>query len=332
VRKIATLLVISLMAGTGMAEISKVGTSGAQFLKIGVGSKYQAMGEASVAVTNDVYAAYWNPAGLAEIENTAIGFTNVNWILDINLNYIALAKYFEDVGVFGVSATVLSMDDQEIYTFEQQDGTGNSYSAVSYAVGVSFARQLTSRFSFGTTVKYVGERIHKEKSEGFAFDFGTLLYTGFRSLRLGMSISNMGPELKFTGPDLGVSYDPQNGAGANQPVGAELKTTPYDLPMTFRVGAAYDIDMSPNTILTLSGELKHPNDNIQQGAFGAEFGFSEKFFLRAGHKFNYEEEGLTVGGGLATSISNGTSLVIDYAWQDLGRLQTAQRFSVGFVF
>lgn len=331
-RKIAIVLVLSLMAGTSLAEFSKVGSSGAQFLKIGVGSKYQAMGEASVALANDVYAAYWNPAGLAEIENATIGFTNVNWLLDIDLNYIALAKYFEDVGVFGVSATVLSMDDQEITTFEQQDGTGNYYSSVSYTVGVSFARQLTAQFAFGTTIKYVGERIHNEKSEGFAFDFGTLLYTGFRSLRLGMSISNMGPELKFSGPDLDVGYDPQNGEGANHPVGAELKTTPYDLPMTFRVGAAYDIDMSPNAVLTLATEFKHPNDNIQQGAFGAELGFSDRFFLRAGHKFNYEEEGLTVGGGLLTSISNGTKLVIDYAWQDLGRLQSTQRFSVGFVF
>lgn len=331
-RKFVIVLALSLMAGTVCAEFSKVGASGAQFLKIGVGSKYQAMGEASVAVVNDVYAAYWNPAGLAEIENTAVGFTNVNWILDIDLNYVALARYFEDIGVIGVSATVLSMDDQEITTFDQQDGTGNYYSAVSYAVGLSFARQLTNRFAFGTTVKYVGERIHNEKSEGFAFDFGTLLYTGFRSLRLGMSISNLGPELKFSGPDLAVGYDAQNGEGANQPVGAELKTTPYDLPMTFRVGVAYDVDMGPNSVLTLSGELKHPNDNMQQGALGAELGFSDQFFLRAGHKFNYEEEGLTLGGGLSTQISNETKLVMDYAWQDFGRLQSTQRFSVGFTF
>jgi hypothetical protein len=332
VRKFAIILVALLMAGSASANFSKVGASGAQFLKIGVGSKYQAMGEASVAVANDIYATYWNPAGLAEIENTAVGFTNVNWILDINLNYVALAKYFEDVGVFGLSATVLSMGDQEITTFEQQDGTGNSYSAASYAVGLSYARQLTSRFAFGGTVKYLGERIHNEKSEGFAFDFGTLLYTGFRSLRLGMSISNMGPELRFTGPDLNVGYDAQNGEGANQPVGAELKTTPYELPMTFRLGAAYDIDMRPSSILTLSGELKHPNDNNQQVALGAEFGFNDHFFLRAGHKFNYDEEGLTLGGGLNTSISNGTSIIIDYAWQDFGRLQSTHRFSVGFTF
>ena len=45
-------------------------------------------------------------------------------VLDIQLNYVGAARYFEDIGVVGVSATILSMDDQEITTFEHQDGTG----------------------------------------------------------------------------------------------------------------------------------------------------------------------------------------------------------------
>ena len=102
--------------------------------------------------------------------------------------------------------------------------------------------------------------------------------------------------------------------------------------MSFRVGLAYDIDMGPKSVLTLTTELKHPNDNIRQGAIGAEWGFSEQFFLRGGYKFNYDEEGLALGGGLSTKVSNSTCLVVDYAWQDFGRLQSTQRFSVGFVF
>jgi hypothetical protein len=323
-----------LLTGSALAQVDNVnaGASGAQFLKIGVGSRYQAMGEAAAALTNDVYAAYWNPAGLVEIENGAVGFTNVNWILDIDLNYISMAKNFEDWGVFALSAAILSMGEQEITTFEDQDGTGQYFTASSYAIGLSYARQLTSRFSFGGTFKYIGEDIHKERAQGFAFDFGTIMHTGFRSLRLGMSITNMGPEMKFSGPDLAVGYDELNGQGQNSNVGAELKTTPYDLPMTFRVGLAYDIDMGPKSVLTMAGELKHPTDHEQQGSLGAEYGFSQQFFLRGGYKFNYDEEGVSLGGGINTKISRGTSLVIDYAWQDFGRLTTAQRFSVGFVF
>jgi len=293
-KRIIIILLLGLLAGSTSADFSKVGSAGAQFLKIGVGSRYQGMSEASVAIVNDIYAMYWNPAGLVEIEDNAIGFTNVNWVLDIDLNYVAAAKYFEDIGVFGVSATVLSMDDQEITDFENQDGTGNYYSASSFAVGISFARQLTNKFAFGLTAKYIGEKIYNENSAGFAFDFGTMLYTGFRSLRLGMSITNLG--------------------------------------MTFRVGLAYDLEIGANSIMTFSSELKHPNDNLEQGSLGVEYSMNNQFFLRSGYKFNTDEEGLAFGGGLITSITEDTRLFIDYSWQEFGRLESAQRFSIGFTF
>lgn len=281
------------------------------------------MGEASVAIVNDVYSMYWNPAGLASIENSAIGFTNVNWISDVEINYIAYAKYFEDFGVLGFSTMILSMGNQEITTFEEKDGTGKFYSASSYSFGVTYARQLTNRFAFGGSVKYIGERIHSLKSSAIAFDFGTMLDMGYNSLRLGMSITNMGPDLTFSGSDLDVAVGN---------VGAELKTTPYSLPLTFRMGLAYDVQMNANTMMTLSGELKHPNDNFRQGAFGTEFAFSEKFFLRGGYKINYEEEGLAFGGGMLTTLSGDTKIDFNYSWQDLGRLTSSQKFSIGLMF
>jgi len=331
-KRIIIILLLGLLAGSTSADFSKVGSAGAQFLKIGVGSRYQGMSEASVAIVNDIYAMYWNPAGLVEIEDNAIGFTNVNWVLDIDLNYVAAAKYFEDIGVFGVSATVLSMDDQEITDFENQDGTGNYYSASSFAVGISFARQLTNKFAFGLTAKYIGEKIYNENSAGFAFDFGTMLYTGFRSLRLGMSITNLGPDMEFSGTDLDVSYDERSGEGSNSTVGAQYKVNDYNLPMTFRVGLAYDLEIGANSIMTFSSELKHPNDNLEQGSLGMEYSMNNQFFLRSGYKFNTDEEGLAFGGGLITSITEDTRLFIDYSWQEFGRLESAQRFSIGFTF
>lgn len=333
-KNLITVVLITLLAlGTVYAQNTTVGTSGAQFLKIGVGSRYQGMGEASVAIANDVYSMYWNPAGLAEVQNGVVGFTNVNWILDVDLNYVAFAHYFEDIGVFGISATILSMDDLEITTFEEQTGTGQFYSASSYAIGATFARQLTNRFAFGGSIKYVGERIHNVKSSAIALDFGTMLYVGYNNLRMGMSISNMGPDLEFSGSDLDFGYDQRQGDGKNNAeVPATRKSTPYSLPMVFRVGVAYDFTLGPQAILIMTGEAKHPNDNIQQGSLGAELGFQEKYFLRGGYKMNYDEERMSFGAGVITNLTKGTALQIDYAWQDFGRLNSTQKFSVGFVF
>lgn len=317
-KKLVIFILVGLLAASVSADTSNAGRAGAQFLKIGVGSRYQAMGEASVAVVNDVYSMYWNPAGLVEVENNTVAFTRVNWLLDIALNHIAVARNFENVGVVGVSASILSMNEQDVLTREKPDGTGERFDAGSYSIGVSYARQLTARFAFGITAKYIGERIYEETSSGYAFDFGTLFYTGYKSLRMGMSITNMGPEMQFTGPDVGD--------------GLQYKTTPYDLPMAFRVGLAYDFELSPKSKLTVSTEMRHPNDNMRQGSLGAEFGYNERFFLRGGYKLNYDEEKLSLGGGLTTSLGENVSLFVDYSWQDFGRLNDAQRFSLGFTF
>lgn len=334
-RKILVILVIVLLATSVSAQLSKVGSAGAQFLKINVGSRYQAMGGAGVSTAGDVYSMYWNPAGLADIESSEISFTNVNYVLDVNLNYVAYARYFEDVGVFGASVTVLSMDDQEIYNYDDDGGSGNFFSASSYSAGLSFARRLTSRFSFGATVKYVTEKIHLESASGWAFDLGTQLETGFRNLRIGMSITNMGSDLQFEGPDLDVRYTEQSGEGSGgteSSTPASLKTTPYDLPLLFRMGAAYDFDINNLTTITVAAELHHPNDGEQQGAFGAEMGYNDRYFFRGGYKTNQDEAALSLGAGVIADVTGGTRLLVDYAWQDMGRLQSSHRFSVGFMF
>jgi len=332
-KKICIILAVALIGVTASAQdFSKVGTAGAQFLKIGVGARYHAMGEASVASVDDAYALYWNPAGMTRVFANEMAFTHINYLLDVNLNYIAYVRRVEDVGVFGASAMILSMDEQEITTVEEPDGTGDTYGASSWALQLGYARDLTAQFSMGVSFKVVGEKIYNERAHGFAFDFGTLLYTGVKSLRIGMNISNMGPEMKFDGPDLDVPYEPDPNNPNQDPFSSRLEVDSYDLPLTFRVGAAYDLIFNEETKLLLALEAKHPNDNLQQGSFGAEFAWKDRYFLRGGYKLNYEEEGLALGGGFMTQLTGGTDISFDYAWVDFGRLSSVHRFSASLVF
>ncbi len=326
---IAFFMILSITANAD--EFSKSGSVGAQFLKIGVGARYHGMGEASVASVNDVYALYWNPAGMTNINSSQMAITHINYLADISLNYIAYAKRVEGIGVFGAAITMLSMEDLEITTVDEEDGTGNFYSASSWAFQIGYARNLTANFSFGGSFKVIGEKIYRETASGFAFDFGTLLYTGFRSLRLGMNISNMGPGMKFDGPDLNNST--ANIVNPNDELAPSRMTTDtYDIPLTFRIGMAYDVDFGDNSTLMLSAEAKHPNDNLQKGSLGAEFNWNDRYFLRGGYKFNYEEEGLAFGGGINTPLTETSDLTLDYAWDDFGRLSSVHRFSASIHF
>jgi opacity protein-like surface antigen len=329
---VAILMILSLANPANSGEFSRVGTVGAQFLKIGMGARYVAMGEASIACVNDAYAMYWNPAALTEITGSNLSLTNVDWILDVQLNHASFGKSLDPYSAFGVSITALTMGNMEITTVEEPEGTGETFTSSSYALTLGYARRLTDRFSAGVSGKYIWEGISEERASGFAFDFGTLFYTGFRSLRIGMNISNLGPELKLEGPELDTYHNPQPGNPNYDDVQAKLAVDPYDLPLTFRVGVAYDLVDSPESRFTVTAEAKHPSDNVQQASLGGEYQWKEMFSLRGGYKLNYEEEGLTLGGGVKVNVGKNTEMDISYAWADFSHLSSVHRFSLGFDF
>ncbi len=326
-------MIFILLVSTGYSdEFSKVGTAGAQFLKIGVGARYIGMGEASVAMVDDAYSMYWNPAGMAGMEQTEFAFTNVNWVENVDLNFISFAKPMEFGGTIGFSMSLLNIGQMEETTVWEPNGTGNTFDATSYSLGAGYARSLTDRFAFGFKVKYVSERISEARSSAVAFDFGTRFTTGYRKLKMGVNISNMGPSLKFSGSSLNFKFRRDQNNTNYDPVDASLATENYDLPLVFRVGIAYDLLQTSMSTWTVTAEGKHPNDNLQQLSLGTEYSWNNTVALRAGYKFEYDEEGLTLGGGLLLSPTQNAKLAIDYAWSDFGHLDSVHRFSFGIRF
>src|SRR5437762_1251930 len=80
-------LLLLVIFGPKIAEASDTGTTAANFLKLGIGPRAIAMGEAQVGLADDVYAAYWNPAGLAPLKVPEAGFVQNQYIQDISEQY-----------------------------------------------------------------------------------------------------------------------------------------------------------------------------------------------------------------------------------------------------
>src|SRR5512146_3004830 len=84
-------------------DVDYSGTSAANFLKIGVGSRPMAMGDAAIAVINSPEALYWNVAGLTRIkENFSLSISTMDWLVDTRNSYVAAAYKVEGVGSFGM--------------------------------------------------------------------------------------------------------------------------------------------------------------------------------------------------------------------------------------
>ena len=80
---ILSLLICMLMSGLTIVQSQiheNAGTRAMTFLKIGIGAEGISMGEAQVAHSNDLYATFWNPAGLANVKQQQFGFMHNEWL------------------------------------------------------------------------------------------------------------------------------------------------------------------------------------------------------------------------------------------------------------
>ncbi|KPL04996.1 MAG: hypothetical protein AMJ73_02975 [candidate division Zixibacteria bacterium SM1_73] len=327
-------VVISILCLAGSVwatEFDNLGTSGAQFLKLDVDARVVSLGGANAAVSRGAMALYYNPAGIANLDENSVAFSYTDWIADIKYNYLAYARPFPGFGNVGLHLAVLTMDDMERTTLEEPDGTGEMFGANSWVVGISNAHQLTSRFSFGVTAKYIREKISELSSGSMAFDFGTVYYTGFRTLRIAMSTRNFGTDTKFGGTELETTFDQDNDA-TTAPVEVRLNTESHPLPLTFRLGVAYDFEFNEDSKLLATLDGYNTRDRGQQGSVGFEYSWQERLALRAGYKIRVDEESVAFGGGYDFEIPDFGNLGISYAWADLGRLQNAHRFSLVLNF
>lgn len=313
------------------AEFDNLGTSGAQFLKLDVDARVVGLGGANAAITRGAMALYYNPAGIANMDENSLAFSYTDWIADIKYNYLAYARPISGFGNVGVHVAVLTMDDMERTTLEQPDGTGEMFGANSWVVGISNAHQLTDRFSFGVTVKYIREKISELSSGSVAFDVGTIYYTGFRTLRIAMSTRNFGTDSKFGGTELETTYD-QDDDPTTTPLEIRLNTQSDPLPLSFRFGLAYDFEFDEDNKLMAALDGYNTRDRGQQGSVGFEYSWREQLALRVGYKLRTDEEGFAAGAGYEFEISGFGNLGINYAWADLGRLENAHRFSLTTTF
>ena len=110
------------------------------------------MGGAFAATASDVTSLYWNPAGASRMESNSALFSHSRWFADITYNWVGSVINLGSMGAFGASVTYLDYGDIEVTTMSEQDGTGEFYSATDLALALTYAYNLTDRFSVGGSV------------------------------------------------------------------------------------------------------------------------------------------------------------------------------------
>ncbi len=322
---ITTLYAQRQDSGVDPPEFERIGQSGWQFLHLPTVARNAALADVKCGLShNSVTAIFSNPAKLTDVSYIDASFSKVNYVADISYITAAAAMNFGKWGVFGIHVANLDAGDMirteniydERFDLTYRSGDLETFTAGDILAGISYARAVTANLSVGGNFSYIQEKLDDQKVENWSADFGLFFKTGFRSLTLSMVATNLGPDAEFI--DFKEIYDlPQS----------------VRMPVNFRLGLSYDIiepSKEGSHELTSYLEGVHPNDGPERVHAALEYNFINVFFLRGGYKFNYDEQGFTVGAGINYNMEGVTGR-IDYAYLDYGRLSSVHLFTLGFA-
>ncbi len=335
-----------LLAGTSLPvqAQSRVSTSAASFLTIGTGARGTALGHAYTATATGADALAWNPAGAARTggspQRGSVFFSHADWLVDINYNAFAMVVPVTGSGVVGLSLAQMDYGRMDVRTIDYPEGTGESFGAADLVIGLSYAQPLTDRFYIGGTGKYIQQRIYDMSASTFAFDIGFVLQSDyFGGLRLAASIMNFGGLMQMSGVNNRIFVDVDEAySGSNVAIPATIETGTWNLPLSFKFGAALPVVQRQGVRLELLTDVHQTNDNNLNLDLGTEATVevsNVSVSFRAGHK----DAGLgsqvlshwTFGGGLDFTVSN-LRFGADYGYVPFDALGNVSMidFRVGF--
>ncbi|MBI4057624.1 MAG: PorV/PorQ family protein [Elusimicrobia bacterium] len=299
----ALLTLSSPLSALNSFAASGPGTTGAEFLKVGVGARPLAMGSAFVALPDDANAINWNPGALGEIKQKSVSASYNALFQDQNQGFLAYAMPLNnDMGVvgLGVNYLIISKIEKRAGDTEAADST---FSNQNYAISASYGKASVAQgLSLGGNIKYIHEKLDTFSGSAVAADLGALYRTPIENLSTGLAVQNLGSKI---GPD--------------------------KLPLLAKAGMVYQM-FDKSLSLALDGDWLAMNKRGYLD-FGAEYWIQNALALRVGYQLGRGQDhlgkvvGLGAGIGLKFDMFN-----MDYAFLPFGDLGNTHRITLGFKF
>jgi len=301
-RKTAILMVL-LSLVPAAAHAGDPGSAGVPFLRVGMGARAAAMGDAYAAIAEDASTVYWNPGAMPAVLGTHVSLTHTEYFLSMRLEHAAVTHETK-WGTFGFSFTGLYMDDMERYDEVASALPVGYFGAYDASFAVAYGRYLFPNVAVGLSVKPIWERIDELSADGIAVDAGIFHVSRVRGLNLAAVVGNVGPPMKFVEEE-------------------------FALPRYVRVGGSYEREItSLEGRLLLAFDLMFPNDDDMRQHIGAEYAYRRMVALRAGYKGGFDSQGATFGLGVMWR-----NLDVDYAFLPVSNdIGDTHRMGIGLSF
>ena len=167
------LLLLALLLPAAHSDASSTGMA---FLRMGVGARAAALGDAYVAVPGDGFASHWNPAGLAQVQRREFTAMHNEWAQGIRYEYGGLAWGAEH-GAMSLGAALVHSGDLERRVGPSAEPLG-TFSVYDLALSAGYARAVRDDLALGLVGKWLAEKVHADGASGFACDLGLVWHYG----------------------------------------------------------------------------------------------------------------------------------------------------------
>ena len=294
-------LFAALMLAVSGARAAGVGTTGASFLKVGVGARQLAMGSAGGALIDDANAINWNPGMLGEIKEKNVTASYNSLFIDEAQGFLGYAAPLKDMGVIGVGVNYLTVSNIEKRAGDTE-AADSKFANTNTAVSLSYGRaEVRPNLSVGGSLKYIQQKLDTHNDKAVAVDLGSAYKI------------NSDWTAAFVAQNLGTKIGPDK------------------LPLTLKGGAATGF---LDNKLRLASDLDWlPNDKRFYLDLGAEYVLNQYLAFRAGYQAGRSSDklgGLTgLGAGLGLKFDK---FAFDYAYVPFGDLGDTHRVTLGFNF
>lgn len=293
--------ILFLLASTADARVNTGGANAAEILRIGIGARMPAMGEAAVAGAKGVDSLRYNPGGLGMTDRREGELSYHDVVLDVGMGSLTYAspwrRHGRD-GAFAVGLTYIDYGEAKRTTVADQTGSGGStFGGSDFVLSAAYGTKLRDALGVGVAGRMLSSSIDNANATAFSIDVGVQWRPRDR-LTVGAAVQNLGTGLKFF-------------------------SAKEDLPLTIRGGVSYQINPGR---WTASADLEKTQDDDVTLHLGTEYRITDAIALRAGYDgANRSDRGITAGFGITEG-----NFTLDYAYVPFGDFGANHRLALRY--
>lgn len=307
------IILAALACGASAGDFSRgaAGTTGSEFLTMDMDARGIALGGAHSAATDDAFALYWNPAGLAKVARLSTAFAYARQQEGVNYQSAAVAARVHQTAVLGAG-----LRRRDAGPVDQTDLSGNrlgTFRPTDLVAEVGWGQTLLdiSDSDVELSAGAVGRWIRSDyllKADGYGGDLGlhARMFAGDRPCDLAFVLQNAG-------------------------VGQKFDKTRDSLPTKVKLGAAFH----PTPALLLTSEAVAPSADVPYGALGVEYALAAGEGMKTAWRAGFNTMTFqSLGPASAFSAGFGLTLralSVDYAFSPGGALGgSLHRLSISY--